>query len=405
VDGEIATFLWAALNLLARMTPALALDIPAVPLVAPLPWVGSDLATFALRSAYAADPYGKFVSRPRRDCDYPLHLGRNHDGQVVHGSGWNAYLGAAPSPLPDFDSWNPVGPALASILAATEIFKIDLKGVLPGILLNALTWTVGPVTADVPGLGAEPSLGTIWAIGTGSVGTAILYFLSLATTRFSAGLFDMDTVKIHNLDRSPIFTAADIGREKVAVAESYLRGLGITDIQADPQPLDESSLWCEREAGIPDVLISAANERHVRSVIENGLPPLQIYGTTGKHWQAACLRHVPVLDPCSCCLFPETDYVDTECAKGPVTKVEGQEQVDAALPFLSFAAGLMAAAEILKLTLPDYPITSNRVIMNTQPLIRTIHAPLTRRSGCLCQCRNDEIHRTMIAGSRFAGLS
>lgn len=33
------------------------------------------------------------------------------------------------------------------------------------------------------------------------------------------------------------------------------------------------------------------------------------------------------------------------------------EQIDAALPFLSFAAGLMAAAEMLKLALPGYPFS------------------------------------------------
>ena len=75
--------------------------------------------------------------------------------------------------------------------------------------------------------------------------------------------------------------------------------------------------------------------------------------------------------------------------------------MDAALPFLSFAAGVMAAAEILKLSLPDYPFTANRVVRYTQPAVRAVRASLARRAGCLCHLRSNDAHRHMIAGSRY----
>ena len=147
-DGQVA--IMTAANLLGRMTPALALDIPSVPIVAPLPWAGVDLRDYVLDRLYAADPFGKFACRSARDGDYILHLGRTGAPAIVHGSGWNLYAGPAPSPLPDDDSANPIGPAMAAILAGAEAFRESLSRP-PAFELNALTWQPGMVAAgDTP---------------------------------------------------------------------------------------------------------------------------------------------------------------------------------------------------------------------------------------------------------------
>ena len=117
----------------------------------------------------------------------------------------------------------------------------------------------------------------------------------------------------------PYFTDGDVGKKKVVVTERYLNQAGIKTIQAEPYALDESKLWRSRAQGTPDVLIAAANERNVREVIENDFPPVQIYGTTGQNWQATMIRHVPLHDPCSVCLFPATNHEPTMCATGGVT--------------------------------------------------------------------------------------
>jgi hypothetical protein len=270
--------------------------------------------------------------------------------------------------------------------------------------LNALDWQHAFVEPGRAELTAQPDCGDIWTAGAGSVGTAILYFLAMATRRFSATLFDMDIVQINNLDRSPFFVAGHVGLAKVQATSLWLQAAGVRGVRPDPRALDESDLWRDREAGTPDILIAAANERNVRAVIETGFPPIQIYGTTGKNWQAAVIRHIPLADPCSSCLFPETDYVPTQCATGEVAIGAGGERVDAALPFLSFAAGAMAAAEILKLSLPGYPFAPNRVVLNTQPAVRAVRASLSRRAHCICERRSATVHRQMIAGSRFGAL-
>lgn len=48
-------------------------------------------------------------------------------------------------------------------------------------------------------------------------------------------------------------------------------------------------------------------------------------------------------------------------ARGPNLADLGEEQIDAALPFLSFAAELMTAAEVTKLAHDCYPYSTNRV--------------------------------------------
>lgn len=392
-DGQVAILV--AANLFGRMTPALALDIPSVPIVERLPWAGADLSTFVREQLYAADPFGKFAHRAARDGDYIVHLGRAGAPATVHGSGWNLYAGPAPSPLADDETANPIGPAMAAILAGAEAFRGTLSHP-PAFQLNALSWQTGMAAPDDAPLIAAPSPGALWFVGLGSVGTAILYFLSLATRDFSARLFDMDRVKTHNLDRSPLFIDRHVGWKKVKAAADYLAGIGVTAVDPEPVALDEAAAWRERPAGVPDILISAANERNVRAVIENNYPPLQIYGTTGRHWQAAVIRHTPLEDPCSCCLFPETSHAPTTCATGSAPQADGGEKMDAALPFLSFTAGAMAAAEILKRGLPGYPFAANRVILNTSPRIRPVHAALSSRSGCICGLRSEVVYRQML---------
>lgn len=402
-DGQVAILTVA--NLLGRMTPSLALDVPSVPIVAPLPWAGTDLREHILGALLAADPYGRFQCRTAQDGDYHVHLGRDGAPVNVHGSGWNVYCGSAPSPLPDDDTANPIGPALAAILAAAGAFENDLSAPPGDVLLNALTWRPAAIGPEAALLLARPNLGTLWTVGTGSVGTAILYFLTLATQEFAAGLFDMDDVKVHNLDRSPVFIAEHVGMKKVAATAQYLERAGVGDVWSEPRALDESPIWRDRPQGVPDALIAAANERNVRTVIENGFPPIQVYGTTGKNWQAAMIRHIPLQDPCSSCLFPETQHAPTACATDTIEREDGQQQVDAALPFLSFAAGAMAAAEILKLRLPGYPYSANRVLLNTRLPARAVQAALPLRQECICGRRSQAVHRKMIEGSRFAGLS
>jgi hypothetical protein len=220
----------------------------------------------------------------------------------------------------------------------------------------------------------------------------------------------MDFVKVENLDRSPIFTARDAQNRlsKVEATELYLQAVGVERVAKEREPLDQSQIWFAREAGTPDLVISAANERNVRYIIEKSAPPLQIYGTTGANWEASVIRHIPLVDACSCCLFPpEISQAAPVCATETFVQPATGDSVDAALPFLSFAAGLMAAAEILKAGLSGYPFTSNRTTLYTHPggSPRFISPPVKQREACLCASRNAAITRRMIEGTKYQSLS
>jgi molybdopterin/thiamine biosynthesis adenylyltransferase len=321
---------------------------------------------------------------------------------VIHGTGWNAFLGAGPSPLPEEGELNCIGSSLAVIVAASQLFAHSFEVPQTSYIANAFNWRSEAVL-NAPGYDATRDLGNIWTVGVGSVGTAALYFLSLATRNFTPTLIDMDLVKLHNLDRSPVFAFGDIRLLKVDSARDYLKALGITNVRTDDRPLHESRLWNERQAGEADLVIAAANEKKVRYYIEAGFPPMQLYGTTGQNWQAALIRHEPFGKACSLCLFPnDQEATPTACATAPeFTQQSDYEKVDAALPFLSFADGLMTAAEVLKLKLPGYPFSPDRVILGTRPKPSLVSAPLQHRSGCLCEHRNKAVHRAMLSGSRY----
>jgi molybdopterin/thiamine biosynthesis adenylyltransferase len=396
-------------NLLGRMSPAIALDVPKVAIHPALPSVFSELEDALVDLLYSTDPGTKAACRPCRTEDFVIHLGSNGASSVVHGSGWNTYIGPAPSPITPSDDLNPFGAAFAAIIAARELFVHEYAPFKTTYNFNSLYWREGLISPLEISHLAKDFFGEIWTVGVGSVGTAALYFLSLFTQNFAATLMDMDVVKIENLDRSPIFTALDVGLSKVEATKRFLQKVGIKEVKVDQQPLHESKLWHTRSSGTPDILISAANEFNVRYHIESGYPPVQIYGTTGENWQASLIRHIPLKEACSFCVFPEQTLSapPMKCANAPIVVDETNEKVDAALPFLSFAAGLMAAAEVVKLRLEEFPFSHNKVLFNTHPNvnIRLSQHSISHRNGCLCGERSLNVHQAMLKGTRYANLS
>ena len=234
--GQVA--LLTAANLLGRMARRVALDLPQTSMVPPLPWAGDEITGFACRQMRAADPRGEYLIRPARGTDHVVFLGPSGALMVTHGVGWLAYHGPAPSPLPVDNSANPVGAALAVIAAAAQLAAHGFGAPRSSILLNGFDWS-HEVGAALPAPPTGADLGALWAVGTGSVGTAILYFLALATRNFSALLFDRDTVKRENVTRSPVFADGDIDTNKGEVAARYLSQCGVADVAHEPVMLHE----------------------------------------------------------------------------------------------------------------------------------------------------------------------
>ena len=405
--GQVATI--TAASLFGRMSTSVAMDVPCEPILAPLPWVGETLDVVATRTLKAADPYGLYEQRPPGPGDLRLVLGSNGDGLVVHGAGWGAYCGREPSPILQSDELNPFGAAFAVVAAASRLTQdMEVTSIEP-VLVDTYTWSTDLASSGAAIVTPHFDLGELWCIGVGSVGSCALFFLSLATRAFQAVLVDRDVVKIENVRRSALFTAQDgLDEEpKVKVAERWLSEVGVQRIEPHFAWLDEiQERWLGRGPGTPDILISAANERSVRPHVENGFPPLQVYGTTGRNWQSTLFRHVPLKDTCSLCVpGTETVQMPALCATAPPASPDDADGDDVALPFLSYAAGLMTAAEIAKVTLTGKAVGRNRVFFEPQTanLVRAV--TLNRKAGCLCGVRDASVHQAAIQGSRFSSLS
>ena len=118
------------------------------------------------------------------------------------------------------------------------------------------------------------------------------------------------------------------------------------------------------------------------------------------------MRHVPGAKACSLCVFPlDEKFAPTTCATDGSTVSQStieEKRTDAALPFLSIVAGLMTAAEVLKLTAPGYPFSAERVMLGLKGRPLLVGTPIPHRTGCLCEDRHKGVHEAAIAGSRYA---
>ena len=293
--------------------------------------------------------------------------------------------------------------------AAAQLQRVPTITTVEPRSVDTYSWRPVRPTEDSPRISLDMALGELWCVGVGSVGSCALFFLSLLTRRFDAVLVDGDEVKFENVRRSALFSWRDAkdGAHKVEVARRWLSEAGVERIEPHLAWLDEiPERWSSRQSGTPDILISAANERNVRSVIEAAYPPLQVYATTGRNWQATLYRHVPLLDPCSTCV-PGYEPVEAPpvCATGPRISADGStSDDDVALPFLSYAAGLMTAAEIAKLAITGRATTPNRIFFEslTPGLVRPVSLRLNPE--CQCTTRDKAMHEAVIDGSRFASL-
>ncbi len=405
--GQVATI--TAASLFGRMSASVSMGVPSEPILEPLPWVGEALDVVAMRSLRAADPYGLYEQRPSRPGDLRVVLGPYGDGLVVHGSGWSAYCGREPSPIPQSDELNPFGAAFAVVAGASRLPHDLEAATIEPILVDTYTWSTGLASSNAATVTPHFDIGELWCIGVGSVGSCALFFLGLVTRSFHAVLVDRDVVKVENVRRSALFTSQDaLGEEpKVDVAGRWLSEVGVERIEPQIGWLDEiPERWIGREIGSPDILISAANERSVRPHIESGFPPLQVYGTTGRNWQSTLFRHIPLKDACSLCVpGAETVQLPALCATAPPASPDDADEDDVALPFLSYAAGLMTVAEIAKVTLTGKAVGRNRVFFEprTPTLVRAV--TLNHKAGCVCGMRDGSVHHAAIQGSRFASLS
>ena len=401
--------LMTAASLLGRLFCEVQAIVPAVSLHPSIRHTERTLAAALNRELARARPAelrgpsaGSGPSRSLR-----VHFGCDHEADVKYiGSGWTGIVGAEVETSDLREDENPFGPAMSAILASAEVFllALDATHAVRAVSLNTWDWNLHPSGGPAWQEGLE--LGEVWTVGVGSVGSAALYFLNLSRLRLAVSLLDGDELKLENISRSPIFSAEDKeGDAKVDVAARYLRANGAVVRAAEAKWLHESPLWASRMPGHPDLLISTANEHHVRWHIESAYPPVQLHASTGRNWQATLFRHIPIVDPCSLCIFPDEGVsAPLTCATSEVVDHNTKKPVDASLPFLSYAAGLMIAIEAFKLASGEHQ-TSRRIYLQTRGDPPVLCLPMSPLATCSCRNRQARLHLSAIEGSKFQSLS
>jgi hypothetical protein len=369
--GQIATL--ALVNLIARVHRRLVTKIPRAPLQARSLVPADDLQAAATRTALAINPVLEMTDSPGT----PVRIGL---GQRVP-NGLDMYLGwlggrgtASTKPLTEDESdpESVFGASTAAILGAAAVFRLAHDQPIRTTRFNPVELAADD-DAGARDHRTPIDVGDVLAVGAGAVTSALVYWLrELGITHGTWDFLDRDDAELHNTNRCMTMTAAhagwqngepaDAAANKAAVVAEAIGG------RSHPVWYDQ---WQPHRQPRHDLVLPLANERGVRRLIAQRGEPLLLHATTSPNWTAELHRHLPGQDDCIDCRLPETTTPRLQCSTGPADTTNNKSP-DAALPFLSAAAGLMLAAALAEL--PGGPAMTGR--MNHWQLDLTLSAPL-----------------------------
>jgi hypothetical protein len=390
----------ALINQLARAHRRLVLvgDLDR-PLLVPEPFGHRDLRGATVGLATEINPYIEIEEAPTapREALARIVVGGRREGALSVGcEGWCATFGSGEIVETPASRW---GAALASCLAAATTFRW-MCGRDFGLVGSYSLWSGGATGTEQ---GPDPCrlpLGRVLQVGAGAVGAALDYWLfCLGATDFDDWLMvDGDTVDVSNLNRQLLYRAIDAGHPggvpgfKSEVTGGLLGAVADTGFWGDDASLVEASY---------DTVLALANERGVRSALQLRQPPVLLHATTSANWQAQSHRHIRGVDDCIVCRLPGAP-AELACSTAEIVADTG---IDAALPFLSAAAGLLLAADLVRL--------SAGLLADSDLNFKALHfdgvEPLAQdaRYGCCAGCRTwlaPELRRLIAAGTSFSRL-
>jgi hypothetical protein len=349
--GQIAIL--TAVNILARVHPEVVLSIGDWPLMVPTPKGGDTLLDACRALTAGADPETTItVSDEIPEGVLSVGIGADAGPAFVYagGSRWTALIGSAPIEITSEPS-SLLGAGMAVTLATGALFRAALGW--PSRCDRSFSlWTFEETDQPSGPAHCDPvDLGAVWMVGAGAVGSCLAWWLQFVGVLGQWTVIDGDDIDDTNLNRSLGLFVEDAGNnggqrtDKAAGAALLIpgahpfKGWWSDWIGSDPMP--------------PDVLIPVANDFGVRANLAAYGHPATIHATTSRNWTAELHRHQVGRDECVACRFPE-DAPTFACATGsggvaPSEKTEDEGGKDAALPFLSGAAGLLLLGGLMQL--------------------------------------------------------
>lgn len=352
--GQIA--LLALVNMAARIHRRIRLLVPPAGLqVYPL-FGGADLTDAAARAVAAIDPCNdtEFVT-DLRDGSTAASLAIGElDGAAVYVGCEGMLAELAHSSRGVTDAGGAVfGAGLAACIGAAALLHLAAGHPVRPRRLSLWNFTDGD-NAEVGGAVDRPiNIGTVLQLGAGAVGSGADYWLHEIGLTGDWTVVDGDRFELHNINRSLGASARHAGwpsGEATAKAEVAAELIGATPYVGW---YDE---WLhEHDADpAPDLVIPLANGRVVRPAVAARGDRLVVHATTGSGWTAELHRHLLERDDCIACRIPGEQSAQSPfaCAEGELPTSDG-ESADAALPFLSAAAGLMLVRFLDAMADPD----------------------------------------------------
>lgn len=351
--GQIAAL--ALINMVVRAYRRVHLDVPPVALLARSLVPAEDLRTAARATALAINPVldlttSEDVAPP--SVPVSVGLGRHlPDGLDVH-LGWVGGRGTLATDPRVNDTWDPnsvFGAAAAGVLGAAGLYRLVHGESIRPTRFNPIELTADHAAGTRDH--AEPiDVGTALIIGAGAVSSGLAYWVrELGVAGEPWDFVDGDMAEVHNTNRCLVMTAAHAGW-----ADGTPGGQPVSKAEATAWAIDgcHHPLWYEQwlpdHQARHDLVLCLANERGVRPFVTQRGEPLLLHATTSPHWTAELHRHVPGRDDCPACRLPDPNTAQPACATGPANPIRS-DSPDAALPFLSAAAGLLLAAALTDL--------------------------------------------------------
>ncbi|MCX6344910.1 MAG: ThiF family adenylyltransferase [Armatimonadetes bacterium] len=378
---------------------------------------GKQLHEVIRKEVLSADPWAELGlgEQLQSNHTYVLQIGGTVTGNLIpdFSIDSNGWVACASQGAVNFNCnhsiSNLVGAAQAAIIGVTDGFKVATSQPGKARVSRAHFSTfycrlLDDTHDEAPALatGMPISLGNLFVVGAGAVGSNILHFLKFfPISDTSVTVIDHDTVDYSNLNRCLAFGYNDVGISKSAATATMLSDCGVS-ATAFTGRFDQYMECHKLDA---DIIVPVANEYQVRWAIQNNLPPLMLQASTGRAWTVNVGRHIPVRDFCLSCSFPEVSDAHMACGSGTISDSPDKE-ADAALPFVSPWAAILVVAELAKLQFAGYPFSKSRLSVETYGPLHTVeHFQGQKLQSCICAGMSEALFHKIRGKTRFADLS
>ncbi len=302
--------------------------------------------------AAAIDPFIQITTSSECGSTDALILGIGHrqptSAEVYIGwDGGTGILDTAPVPC-NAVAEHIVGAATAACLGAAALFRLAHGQLIRPAQINLVERTDGE-QAGKGSVTGPIDVGDVVIIGAGAVTHALAYWARHLGLRGKWFTVDRDLAELHNTNRCLGITAADAGWPNgLPGGEARYKAETAADLLgAHPETMWFHE-WLATGPTRPDLYLCLANEHGIRAGIAAHGEPLLLHATTSPNWTAELHRHITGRDDCPACRIPNTAQPRFKCSTGPVDPTNAGSG-DAALPFLSAAAGLMLAVALCQL--------------------------------------------------------